>query len=283
MYKNTFYVYYKDSDISHHGIKGQRWGYRRFQNPDGSLTAAGERRYGKHREAADRLLAQDMPTGSKSMSKKYNRDMVKVITKAAKKGDRDYVEKLTEKMAPYYNREEVESYANQLIRANKSGFLGGLFGGAVGGAAVGLANAIEAANRDKKARAREGLQYMKENTDIYNTKMNELYKEKYGKKEGNSSTVTNLVPEKANTLKSFKISNNEKKSIIEKGGFKEVLDATGTSEKEFLNSLKPAPVGKKKFKDGSSVEYYDAKGLGGDAVVIERNKHGKITLVYSME
>lgn len=35
----------KHSDIlEHHGIKGQRWGVRRFQNPDGSLTAAGRRR-----------------------------------------------------------------------------------------------------------------------------------------------------------------------------------------------------------------------------------------------
>lgn len=30
--------------LYHHGIKGQRWGVRRFQNPDGSLTAAGRRR-----------------------------------------------------------------------------------------------------------------------------------------------------------------------------------------------------------------------------------------------
>ena len=30
--------------ISHHGIKGQRWYIRRFQNPDGSLTAAGRKR-----------------------------------------------------------------------------------------------------------------------------------------------------------------------------------------------------------------------------------------------
>ena len=35
------------SDIlMHHGIKGQRWGVRRFQNPDGSLTNAGKNRYG---------------------------------------------------------------------------------------------------------------------------------------------------------------------------------------------------------------------------------------------
>ena len=30
--------------LAHHGIKGQRWGVRRFQNPDGSLTAAGVKR-----------------------------------------------------------------------------------------------------------------------------------------------------------------------------------------------------------------------------------------------
>lgn len=31
--------------LAHHGIKGQKWGQRRFQNEDGSLTPAGERRY----------------------------------------------------------------------------------------------------------------------------------------------------------------------------------------------------------------------------------------------
>lgn len=33
-----------DSYLAHHGIKGQRWGVRRFQNPDGSLTATGVKR-----------------------------------------------------------------------------------------------------------------------------------------------------------------------------------------------------------------------------------------------
>lgn len=32
-------------DLYHHGIKGQRWGVRRYQNADGSLTAAGQKRY----------------------------------------------------------------------------------------------------------------------------------------------------------------------------------------------------------------------------------------------
>lgn len=31
--------------ISHHGVKGQKWGIRRYQNPDGTLTEAGKKRY----------------------------------------------------------------------------------------------------------------------------------------------------------------------------------------------------------------------------------------------
>lgn len=34
------------SSLAHHGIKDQKWGLRRFQNPDGSLTPAGRERYG---------------------------------------------------------------------------------------------------------------------------------------------------------------------------------------------------------------------------------------------
>lgn len=35
-------------ELYHHGIKGQRWGIRRFQNEDGTLTEAGKKRYAKN-------------------------------------------------------------------------------------------------------------------------------------------------------------------------------------------------------------------------------------------
>ena len=33
-------------ELKHYGIKGQKWGRRRYQNADGSLTPEGKRRYG---------------------------------------------------------------------------------------------------------------------------------------------------------------------------------------------------------------------------------------------
>lgn len=35
------------SELYHHGILGQKWGVRRYQNSDGSLTSAGKQRYGE--------------------------------------------------------------------------------------------------------------------------------------------------------------------------------------------------------------------------------------------
>lgn len=36
---------FSDSYLEHHGILGMKWGIRRFQNKDGSLTSAGKKRY----------------------------------------------------------------------------------------------------------------------------------------------------------------------------------------------------------------------------------------------
>ena len=38
--------YFSKDELYHHGIKGQKWGIRRWQNEDGSLTAAGKQHYG---------------------------------------------------------------------------------------------------------------------------------------------------------------------------------------------------------------------------------------------
>lgn len=100
-------VFIPHSDyLEHHGIKGQKWGLRRYQNLDGSYTDAGKKRYlnssgemterGKKREARDiqkelnRLDKQ--VSDSLSLRERSSRDLasttVKLDAESRKHGDR---------------------------------------------------------------------------------------------------------------------------------------------------------------------------------------------------
>lgn len=63
-----------DEELYHYGIKGMRWGIRRYQNPDGSLTPAGIRRLEKAdikwaKKKTDKITAQAKKASQKELDR----------------------------------------------------------------------------------------------------------------------------------------------------------------------------------------------------------------------
>lgn len=62
-------------ELYHHGIKGQKWYIRRFQNPDGTLTTAGKIRYGVGN--ALRRVGKATKDASKDLKEKKHQNYIK--------------------------------------------------------------------------------------------------------------------------------------------------------------------------------------------------------------
>lgn len=55
-----------NNELMHHGIHGMRWGVRRYQNKDGSLTAAGRKRINQLDSEYQKLTGKKLSKSSES-------------------------------------------------------------------------------------------------------------------------------------------------------------------------------------------------------------------------
>lgn len=111
--------------ISHHGIKGQKWYRRRFQNEDNTLTPAGKERYG---------TGTSLDTGSKlSKLSEKGKTKLKEATTLAKehaskfreKGAKQYVKDRASEIRKEYGGKNSKAYEKRARAAKKALMIAG--------------------------------------------------------------------------------------------------------------------------------------------------------------
>lgn len=96
--------------ISHYGVKGMRWGIRRYQNPDGSLTARGRRRLDRKDERWVRRKGERIKVKTQAQIQKDLDNFVKNELNPQFKSNG----KLTAKTILRYNNKMAELMNNRI-------------------------------------------------------------------------------------------------------------------------------------------------------------------------
>jgi len=104
-----------DNYLQHYGIEGQKWGVRRYQNPDGTYTAAGKQRYfgSKNKKTPEEKQADAAKTIVKDtvdMANQYVKINDKAKEKEQKRETKKEAQEMTDKeLQEYINRQNLEN------------------------------------------------------------------------------------------------------------------------------------------------------------------------------
>lgn len=287
----------KENHLEHHGVLGQKWGIRRYQNADGSLTAEGKRRvyaqganYGgyesfrhRHRRAIDAAKYEnDIKRNQKKLDRAYEKGNDKKIAKYTQidkvlKNNRDIMVK---DLSP-----EAIQMGRDYITQMKATGIGTIIAGPIGGAAAGLG--VRYANKmqetEKKVYAQEAerrklgdeverakKEYIDYNTSQDPDKHSNLY----------SQNLAKNYQDAKDKLHNYDV--EQQRRAGGKPGVKVYTDTDDSSKKqEFFNK-------RNSFKSDEDKDLWEAQQQATsqkdkDKIINDRVKLAKQTNQYEME
>ena len=117
--------YIVSNELYHHGIKGQKWGVRKYQNPDGSLTPAGAKRYTpdgrygkaykkqivKYQKDRDAVRQKLYTDAYNKTANEYNSHKIAEYNKEHKPTDSNY----QEEYAKQFRKDWMQNYNKSVI------------------------------------------------------------------------------------------------------------------------------------------------------------------------